>query len=151
MILWLCIAAAYLILAFAGSAMFVRFAPHHALSRTLRRHLWLFPVAPPCLGVATLFSLAERMLTGFGRLFEMLSGRRQYVRYPYTPYGDGRERRQGPGRRASDKAPDDRTDLGAARASVRRDTADPGFEHPPFAANLLAEEPGLPAVRKFDS
>jgi hypothetical protein len=107
MIYWSSAALAYLVIAFAGSAMLVRYAPRHVFARQLRRRLWLFPAAPLLSILAGLgFALApvRRVRRWLVSLFEALSGRRQRVRYRFTPYGYGQDGRSATsGRAASDR------------------------------------------------
>lgn len=144
MIYWLGIAMAYLTLAFAGSAMLVRFVPQHALSRALRRRLWLFPAAPLLFALAILFSAVGLLLAGLTRLFETLSGRKQHVRRHYPPYGYKKERRKGRGRRISDRALDNRADRTTSGASVRRAGVDRSFQHPAFRGTPQRDRPRAP-------
>jgi len=109
MVFWLVAAAAYLAVAFVASAMTVRFAPRHPVSRQLRRRLAVFPFVPPVLLVAALaipIAAAGRIARLLLRLFEVLSGRRQFTRLRFDLYGYGysssrRERKSPPPAAAS--------------------------------------------------
>lgn len=105
---WFGVVLGYLVLAFAGSALLVRRAPDRAAARILRRRLALFPLLPVLLagaGMIGVLGLLARAPRPFVRLFEALSGRRQYVRYRIDPYGY-----EAPGRAHSDRVSPDRAD-----------------------------------------
>jgi hypothetical protein len=89
MVYWLGAAMLYLVAAFLGSAAIVRYAPRNPASAMLRRRLAIFPLAPAIAVVAAMcVSLRRivRLVAAARRLFEALSGRRQYVRYRRGPY-----------------------------------------------------------------
>lgn len=89
MVYWLGAAMLYLVAAFLGSAAIVRYAPRNPASALLRRRLAIFPLAPAIAVVAAIcVSLRRtvRLAAAARRLFEALSGRRQYVRYRRGPY-----------------------------------------------------------------
>jgi hypothetical protein len=89
MVYWLSAAITYLVLTFLGSALMVRYAPDLTAARLLRHRLALFPFVPAMLaGLASLgvLRLVARVPCLIGRLFEALSGRRQYRRVRYGIY-----------------------------------------------------------------
>lgn len=89
MVLWVTAALAYLVLAFIGSAVLVRFAPRHSAARLLRHRLSLFLLLP-AFAATGLLAVPARLIHGLkrpvGRLFEALSGRPQYVRRRYSVF-----------------------------------------------------------------
>lgn len=89
MVYWLGAAMLYLVAAFVGSAAIVRYAPGNPASGMLRRRLATFPLAPAVAAFAALgvaLRRSARLAAAARRLFEALSGRRQYVRYRCGPY-----------------------------------------------------------------
>lgn len=84
----------YLVLSFFFSALFVRFAGHCALSTTVRRHFYIFPIVPLVCVILLLVKAGWFILTFplvlLRLLFEKLSGKRTFRRIKYYTYFFGR-------------------------------------------------------------
>ncbi len=80
----------YLVFSFFFSALFVRFAGQCTLSKTLRRHFYIFPVLPL---VSIILLLAKSgwyvimfPITALRLLFEKLSGKKTFRKVKYYKY-----------------------------------------------------------------